>query len=153
MILAHLNSVLVLFILTTHAQSTNNLKTTANHECYMRNLYPHARNGRPHDCADAIITGLPSDPEPGIFTHDNRRELFQLPRKAISRTCEVTVDLVGVNPVQASWLHVWTMAHLLITACQYQAGGYIDFGPGQGLRVVITGRTSVLGNTSEVATA
>lgn len=136
------------------AQQTTNLTSLVHYECRGSATFRLTRNGNPQNCAKAVLTGFPSDPEPGRFYRGDPRDPnpFSLPKTAVVGNCEVTLDLNGEGSVQGSWPYVWAMASTLNTACTYYrvadpntavTGGWMRMGQGGGLMLTI-GRSRMM---------
>lgn len=104
-------------------------------------------------CADTILNGLPNNFSVGQFHLGDPPDIYQLPRTAIGgitvqEQCRVTVDIHGEAPVQASWHYVWTMASMLMDACEDPSsgttGGVYITGEKSGLNISIAAASAGL---------
>ncbi|KAL8683461.1 MAG: hypothetical protein Q9186_000616 [Xanthomendoza sp. 1 TL-2023] len=159
MILFSIPSFLVFASLTAIVSA----QSVAQFECTPRVLLRPTRNGKPSNCARALMSGFPNGPIVGQFHRFGELNAFRLPRKATVGDCEVTVDLNQVERVQGSWQEVWTLATTLSTACTYYisqqypgtavTGGFIHGGLGNGLSIIMGRPLDLVGNgTTEEAT-
>lgn len=105
------------------------------------------RNGKPSNCAKALIEGFLSGPTVGEFHRGREWNDFLLPKTKVVGDCQVTVDVNRVERVQGSWQEIWTLANALITACTYfrvsgdastsVTGGSVRGGQGNGLSITM----------------
>lgn len=125
---------------STLAQSPNDVSSIAQFECL--NTFTADRSA----CALAIINGFPNNISVNQFHSGEPTNFYQLPRTAIGGSnvdsqCRVTVELNVATPVETSWHYVWTMASMLMDACENkssgQTGGRIITGQNSGLIITI----------------
>lgn len=124
----------------TNAQSPADVRSIAQVDCLEnftvdRNAY-----------TTAIINGFPNNITISQFHAGEPANFYQLPRTALAGTdvnsqCRVTVDLNEARPVETSWHYVWTMASMLMDACENRStgftGGQMYTGQGEGLIITI----------------
>ncbi|KAL8886012.1 MAG: hypothetical protein Q9192_006549, partial [Flavoplaca navasiana] len=80
-------------------------------------------------CNRAIINGFPNNISVNQFHTGEPANFYQLPRTALAGSdantqCRVTVDLNVAAPVETSWHYVWTMASMLMDACENRTTGF-----------------------------
>lgn len=75
-------------------------------------------------CATAIMSTFPNSQEVGLFHRGGDDDMFQLPRVATYRECQVTIDITDV-PFVTSWAAVWSMANMLKDGCARRSGNAI----------------------------
>lgn len=152
--------VFALFSHTVWAQSTDTSNNDLGHFAFFecREQSPFPRNGRPQNCARALLQGFPLSIMTGQFHIGAPVNLFQLPRTAQEGDCQVTVELIGSTPVPGSWQQIWAWANTLSAACTYPTqsgeytGGYVHAGPFDGLAIILSRPVTVTGNESVGAT-
>lgn len=120
-------SLTILASLTSSASfNTTNLTGYPRYECLkLRGFTRSARSGHTVNCARAILETFPIDTAIGVFHHDPRgtvsdSESFRVPHFGVVEDCQVSVDIDGgAGVVRGSWLEVWTMANMMLTACTF----------------------------------
>ncbi|KAL9640063.1 MAG: hypothetical protein Q9204_000857 [Flavoplaca sp. TL-2023a] len=124
----------------THAQSPPDVSSIGQVDCLEN--FTAERTA----CTTAIINGFPNNISVNQFHSGEPANFYQLPRTAIAGSdansqCRVTVDLNVAAPVETSWHYVWTMASMLMDACENRTtgltGGQMYTGQGAGLIITI----------------
>ncbi|CAO1599034.1 hypothetical protein XANCAGTX0491_002779 [Xanthoria calcicola] len=125
---------------SSYAQSPDDLSSIGRVDCLTNFTVDRSA------CTQAIINGFPNNITVNQFHTGEPANFYQLPRTTIGGSdvnsqCRVTVDLNVATPVETSWHYVWTMASMLMDACENRTtgrtGGQMYTGQNSGLYITV----------------